>query len=814
MDLLRKYFVSSTDSNELKEIDIVEKLVDRFNSSTRIDDKRDSLRTLKALSKKYRLEVGTLAMNVFLTALESHRSDPDSVCYSLEALFAVMNDDNNGLLESHELINIPTDLGAQFTEIFIKKVSNVELILSYLDAVELYIRRNAIRLLNIFLINRLKDAQTVVLQCPMGISKIVDILSEPREVLRNDIILLLLELTKSHTTIQKIVAFENAFERIMLVIDSEGLCDGGVVVEDCLRLLHQLLKGNASNQILFREGNFIQRLLRLVDLNLTNDSELHNWSAQKVVNVQLVLQIIKSLVSPNNKSQITRLCQSVISDCGLFGKLCNIVMANGVPADVLTKAIYTVADVVRGCPANQEFLNGIIAPSDPPQSAITVLLLSMVNERQTLDVRMAVLYCFQCYLTLNRQAQRKIVMSLLPKSCEAATISDGQLLCGGLFSNDGPSTWFSAIALLHCIHDNLELKEELLRVHLTSGQNCSPVALLQQCFTSLQQSNQFQIKVGLLQLLCTWLAYCPVVVRRFLQSPIANSNKTDENSNVFSGTNLSILVADAATVDNDESELLVRGLTTLLICICVIFNPGDVVGYDKETLINTLEKRIGIDIILERLNQITKAESFIFASKKLEPHSSSDLIFDYTFTRLFKRLEYDVMRTFQPTNYEVVDSSTLQSDHRLITQYEQKLSKQQNEIQMLRDRINMMECELSKFRSDRNQKIYYSYSDNAISDSPKALREKLEDTENKIRLLERSLNIAEQEKISMRNEQDDLLVLLHDQDMKLQSLCELVKQLGGEVPEEFNEVKPCVSPVLNSCADHNNEMGTSTSNER
>ncbi|CAH8653228.1 unnamed protein product [Heterobilharzia americana] len=73
----------------------VDKLVDRYQSSTLIDDKRDALRTLKALSKKYRLEVGTQAMSIFVSVLKSDWEDSDSVCYALEGLYAVMNDGEN-----------------------------------------------------------------------------------------------------------------------------------------------------------------------------------------------------------------------------------------------------------------------------------------------------------------------------------------------------------------------------------------------------------------------------------------------------------------------------------------------------------------------------------------------------------------------------------------------------------------------------------------------------------------------------------------------------------------------------------------------
>lgn len=69
------------------------------------------------------------------------------------------------------------------------------------------------------------------------------------------VLLLLIQLTKGNANIQKIVAFENAFDRIFDVIEQEGNADGGIVVEDCLLLMLNLLRGNVSNQNFFKEGN-------------------------------------------------------------------------------------------------------------------------------------------------------------------------------------------------------------------------------------------------------------------------------------------------------------------------------------------------------------------------------------------------------------------------------------------------------------------------------------------------------------------------------------------------------------------------------
>lgn len=52
---------------------------------------------------------------------------------------------------------------------------------------------------------------------------------------------------------------------------------------------------------------------------------------------------------------------------GLLEALCNILMASGVPADVLTETINTVAEVIRGNFSNQEYFANVMAPSNPPR---------------------------------------------------------------------------------------------------------------------------------------------------------------------------------------------------------------------------------------------------------------------------------------------------------------------------------------------------------------------------------------------------------------------------------------------------------------
>jgi intracellular protein transport protein USO1 len=49
--------------------------------------------------------------------------------------------------------------------------------------------------------------------------------------------------------IQKILAFEGAFEKLMNTITQEGGIEGGVVVHDALKCVYALLHYNTSNQV-------------------------------------------------------------------------------------------------------------------------------------------------------------------------------------------------------------------------------------------------------------------------------------------------------------------------------------------------------------------------------------------------------------------------------------------------------------------------------------------------------------------------------------------------------------------------------------
>ncbi|KAM4594033.1 general vesicular transport factor p115 isoform 3-T3 [Fundulus diaphanus] len=691
MNFLRGVMGGQTAGPQPSGAETIQKLCDRVASSTLLEDRRGAVRALKSLSKKYRMEVGTQAMDHLINILQTDRSDSEILGYALDTLYNVISNDEEEEQDESEDENAQKqadDLATQFTEKFIEDPEHITLVLTLLEEFDFHVRWPCVKLLTALLKIQGVQVQGIILVSPMGVSRLMDLLADSREVIRNDGLLLLQQLTKGNAAIQKIVAFENAFERLLDIITEEGSSDGGIVVEDCLLLLLNLLKNNSSNQNFFKEGSYIQRMKPWFEVGDDNSG----WSAQKVTNLHLMLQLVRVMVSPVNSPGATASCQKCMYQCGLLQQLCTILMATGVPADILTETINTVSEVIRGSQVNQDYFASVNAPSNPPRPAIVVLLMSMVNERQPFVLRCAVLYCFQCFLCKNQKGQGEIVATLLPSTIDANSISAGQLLCGGLFSTDSLSNWCAAVALAHALQDNLTQKEQLLRVQLATSLGKPPVSLLQQCTNILSQGSKVQTRVGLLMLLCTWISNCPIAVTHFLHNQ----------------DNVPFLTAQISE-NLGEDERLVQGLCALLLGICIYYNDNSLENYTKEKLKQLIEKRIGKENFVEKLGFITKHELYSRAALKPQPvfPSPEQMLFDHEFTRLVKELEGLITKAVQKSSEEDKKEEevkkTLEQHDNIVTQYKELIREQDAQIQELKEKVASMTTQTEQLQATVSQ---------------------------------------------------------------------------------------------------------------
>ncbi|KAJ2945386.1 hypothetical protein O0L34_g189 [Tuta absoluta] len=776
----------------------VERLVDRVNNSTLLEDRRDACRALKAMSRKYRVEVGAQGMETLKQVLELDRADNETINYALDTLNNIMSPAQFD--EEEDNPHVPMNIGEQFTEMFIKDHHNIQLVLDLLDEYDFRVRLSAVQLLTSLLTNRPKDIQEIILVKPMGVSKMMDLLGDNREVIRNETLLLLIKLTKGNANIQKIVAFENAFDRLFEIVSSEGYSDGGIIVEDCLLLMLNLLKNNSSNINFFKEGSYIQKMLPM--FNTPDETEDHGWSPQKVSNVHCMLQIVRTLVSPSNSAQIISSCQKIMKNVGLLEGLCNILMASGVPADILTETINTVGEVVRGDVTNQDYLGSVMAPSNPPRPAIVVLLMSMVNEKQPFSLRCAVLYCFQCYLYHNEMSQASLVQTLLPSSTDVSSLTSGQLLCGGLFSADALSNWFAAAALMRALCDNPAQKEQLLRVLLATNIGSTPVTLLHQCTLLLQQTTKLQSKVALLMLLSQWMSYCPSAVSAFLKVP----------------GGVGYLVNQTCSNEHDDNECLLQGLCAFLLAICIHFNDDSVENYSKDSLKQLLVKRIGMEMFAAKLSEVTKHELYNKAAKhpQLRVKGSAEILIDYEFCRLFKVLESVLVQSLTEKHENGISDSatdrgtpdnTLEQYKTLIRQQDGRLQELMVQVEQLIQQNQALQSALNDSKQsnshlkDENTLLKAQVSAQTSPSSgqaPPIADDRAREYEARIAQLSTELmgtrqamltaqegeKLAREEMEKVRKDQDDLLELLADQDVKLGEYKMKLLSLGHTIEEE------------------------------
>jgi hypothetical protein len=669
----------------------IERLVDRLANATLLEDRRDACRALKAMSRKFRVEVGAQALDRMVDVLEHDRADEDIVGYALDCLCNVCSPDefDEELAAAAAAEQAagpggmpppppppPGGLGEQFTEIYLKQPRHVQLVVDLLEEFDFRVRRPAVKLLTHLLLNKPRQMQELILSSQLGVSRLMDVLADTREVLRNDALLLLIQLTKGHANLQKIVAFENCFDKLADIVETEGHSDGGIVVEDCLRLALNLLRNNTSNQTFFREGSYIQRLAEpFFELTLDEEEVEVGWSAQKVANMLNMLLVVRTLVSPSNPTAVTASCQSTVLACGLLERLCSILLAAGIPAEVLTETIIAIAECMRGHLPSQEYFSRVTAPSSPPRPALILLLMSMVNEKQPFSLRCAVLYCFQCYLHKNPAGQTSVMGTLLPdnqpKSPLAAgaaaepEVSAGQLLCGGLFSADRLSNWFAAVALAHGLSESEGLKTDLLRVQLSTATGNEPVSLLIQCCNILQHTPHVQTRLGMLILLSTWTEGCPAAVNQLVGVP----------------SSVPFLTGQVGSNEHDETERLGQGLCAFLLGLCVVHNDDSDPRHAQEQLYQLIEKRIGFEVFMDKLGEVSRHEGYNKALKhpQIKSAESRELLLDHKFCAAFKHLEHKVALHLHQKR-DKGGNGEEEADPAIVLQYKEVIREQDEKI--------------------------------------------------------------------------------------------------------------------------------------
>ncbi|KAJ8750398.1 hypothetical protein K2173_014313 [Erythroxylum novogranatense] len=630
MDLVSGYkgvvgLVFGNENSSSNEDSYVERLLDRISNGVLAEDRRNAmieLQSIVAESRGAQLAFGAMGFPVLMSVLKEERDDVEMIRGALETLVSALTPIDHAKESKNEV-----QPALMNTDLLSREADNISLLLSLLSEEDFYIRYYSLQILTALLSNSQNRLQEAILTIPRGITRLMDMLMD-REVIRNEALLLLTYLTREAEEIQKIVVFEGAFDKIFSIIKEEGGSDGGVVVQDCLELLNNLIRNNASNQILLRETVGFDALISILKLRGT----AYSFTQQKTINILSALDTINLLMLGGAESEPTKEANKLNNITALVQKkLLDYLLVLGVesrwaPIPIRCAALRYVGDLVAGHPKNLEALASKVLGEEPQVEPALNSILRIILRTSSMLEFIAADHVFKSFCERNADGQMMLASTLIPQPHsmthapieEDVNMSFGSMLLHGLTlsESDGDleTCCRAASVLSHILKDNVPCKERALRIELESPSPSlgPPEPLMHRMVKYLALSSNIKSKDGkpgtkgnsyvdaiILKLLVTWLARCPSAVQCFLDSR----------------PHLTFLLE---LVSNPSTTVSVRGLAAILLGECVIFNNSEESGKDAYTVVDALSQKVGLTSYFLKFDEMMK--SFVFSSTKPQLH--------------------------------------------------------------------------------------------------------------------------------------------------------------------------------------------------
>ncbi|KAK0390032.1 hypothetical protein NLU13_3605 [Sarocladium strictum] len=589
--------------------DTITTLSGRLSSATLLEDRRAAILGLRSFAKDFPASVASGALRSLIGSLSKDGEDVDTVKVVLETLLTLFSPNEESPEASDE---IALWLADEFTQ----RQENVTLLLDFIETNDFYSRLYSLQLLGAILSARTERTEECIFTAPLGISRLVAVLDDPREAVRNEGITLLTYLTPSSVDIQKLVAFENAFEKLFSIIAEDGsLTEGGRTVEDCLILLANLLRRNASNQALFRESGCVSKLANLLSglLRVRNDltADVAGWAeTQRNRNVYAFLAVVRLFLGRRFAGRTQN--QAAFWKHGLSFHVLQLAFNHDAEAQIRAEALMTCADMIRGNASIQESFAQLMVTSPlhvPDQAKDQANGLSQVYvidglldltlnlaELGAFDVRFAACECLQAYFAHHEDVRlhflgRAIegyqahhdesanVLSVLLRSDTTTKVTDPYRM------------WFAAVITFHLLHNNPTAKAKALGLTEGDTESGEEVVTVVQTiaahfFSGIRRDDDVRILVASLMLLCGWLFEDLDAVNDFLS----------EGSNIQS---LIQIVTQSSVAGGD----LVQGLCALLLGITYEFSTKDS-PIPRATLHSILTSRVDKEKYADRLAKL------------------------------------------------------------------------------------------------------------------------------------------------------------------------------------------------------------------
>jgi len=156
--------------------------------------------------------------------------------------------------------------------------------------------------------------------------------------------------------------------------------------------------------------------------------------------------------------------------------------------------------------------------------------------------------------------------------------------------------------------------------------------------------------------------------------------------------------------NGNELESLIFGICCLLLGICILNNDGSVAQYTKETLIELIIARIGIERFCDTLSSVTQSDFYSKALQRPQPIAEvpEHLLLDHSFVKLFKSLEDTVVHVvshLDEIKKEEETKAAIEAHDAIVDQYKTLIREQDEKLNQATSKCQELESELNSTKS-------------------------------------------------------------------------------------------------------------------
>ncbi|KAH8110425.1 hypothetical protein DFH11DRAFT_1621277 [Phellopilus nigrolimitatus] len=742
-------------------LEAIQRLSGRLSPSTLLADRRAAVLSLKGLSRDCKADVGAHALTGLLEVLENDAEiDADIGKAVLETL--------NILCDVREASPSAESkaLGLMNTDEVLKIDKPAEKLFSLLGDPNFYVKYSALQFLATLLHNRRQAMQAYFLKAQSAPANVLATLDDKREIIRNEGLILIQSLISQSPDIQKLFAFEGAFDRLFAIIQKERW--------HCLMCVDGLLRLNVSNQTFFREtglaGFLTAQLLFPSNLHpqepTPQEFALQFWDVQKTTNVQLVVGVLGMLVGSKGSNE---------AETNLFIRcLVEMALASNAPTTLKTQALQLLPTNL-----NFSFISHILTPYMPvPETngeewdrlEPIVAWMRYTTAKNALLLRAAGTAVFENYI--RKEEVRLIILQvMLPNDDPNASRPSPALLQSLAAPPTAPlnpvlaqSTHLASLLFASLIRSSIRCKQ-LARLIKPSavitpaagGQQHQPATTSQSAVSGAEDGDDDDPPQTLLAVIAEHLSLA------FLSRAHAVTAETERETREWDRLIVVYLALLAQWLWEDPKavrEFLENGGVGMISTIHAIFN------------------RLSVDALTGRMSRVREDERFkaigpedivmpyrfpsmhLHTGASTQPEGSDEveIWFDWAFVDFWKSNYYTIQRAITLDPDTLSSSSGENAESAML-------------IASLREVIRSQASQIEELQAK-------------LQSSESAKQEEISELQSQVAYLTSSQEETQQKRSEAEKEQEDLLVFLEELSTKRRRDKERLRTAGLEVSDD------------------------------